>query len=900
MKTRTLAPPWRLVVVLFFLLPALLPLLSGTGLPCTHDNDLHYYRITAIDAAWQQGWVFSRWVPNLALGYGYPFFNFREPLPYIVGALLYQTGLALPLVLGLLYAASFVAAAWGAYIWARDLFGERAAWVAALAYGLGPYLLLDALRRGNMPESVALALLPWLMVTFRRVIVGGRHTGGGGRGPFIASVLLLTALFLSHNISSLLFAPLLGGYVIVLAWVYRARKTWPWAFVAVLLAVLLTAWFWFPALTEQSTVQLHLSRTTRNNDFHYNFASWREMLFSLPAPYDPDFLNLPMRIPLGVVQTILALAGIVIGWRRARAGTDAVSGEDTKDDSNARVNEVRASIVFFVLVALAYLWMSSPGSVQVWEAFPLLAFVQFPWRLVGRALLPISFLAAAAFIPCLPTTNNSHPTSRNLQPKALNSSPRLLSTVYRLPFYLVLILLPVFSWPNTYPPKGFCAMAPYPTMADLYAYEQRGWMGVDPEGSYFPIWVEERPEDTTLADAFARGVEPERLDADALPEDARVLAADYRPLRAIIALDTPKAFQARWLGFYFPGWQVEIDGAPVTVAPEAKTGLLTFAVPAGQHEIDVYFGMTPAWATAGIVSAVGLLLFGLATWRPKSLAGAKLASEETVPLESRFPWEVAVLSVLLLVLKLLVVDRTTNPLRYSRLAAGELPEVAPQTAPPSAVPSLPQPFSGGLTLLGYDIAAAEMPADGEVQIDLLWQARDIPTEEYHAVVLLIGADGQRWSPEGALRPRGYEPTSPSTMWLPGQYAYDPHIVETLPGTPPGTYSIIVSLFNEQTQAPASVLGADGNPIGPELTVGTLTVTPPQTRPNLQSLDVPVEAVLQRSGALGLWTLSADRLSAAPGEVVGLRWVWEAVEAPSEAIEAELMLLDATGAVARTW
>ncbi len=312
MKTRTLAPPWRLMVVLFFLLPALLPLLSGTALPCTHDNDLHYYRITAIDAAWQKGWIFSRWVPNLALGYGYPFFNFREPLPYFVGALLYQTGLALPLVLGLLYAASFLAAAWGAYVWARDLFGEHAAWIAALAYGLGPYLLLDALRRGNMPESVALALLPWLLVTFRRVI------RDGGRGPFIASVVLLVALFLSHNISSLLFAPLLGGYVILLAWVYRARKTWPWAFVAVLLAVLLTAWFWFPALTEQSTVQLHLSRTTRNNDFHYNFASWREMLFTLPTPYDPDFLNPPMRVPLGVVQTVLAVAGVFIGWRRAR------------------------------------------------------------------------------------------------------------------------------------------------------------------------------------------------------------------------------------------------------------------------------------------------------------------------------------------------------------------------------------------------------------------------------------------------------------------------------------------------------------------------------------------------------------------------------------------------------
>ncbi|MEJ5312289.1 MAG: hypothetical protein WHX52_21195 [Anaerolineae bacterium] len=893
MKTRTFAPPWRLMVVLFFLLPALLPLLSGTALPCTHDNDLHYYRITAIDAAWRQGWIFSRWVPNLALGYGYPFFNFREPLPYLVGALLYQTGLALPLVLGLLYAASFVTAAWGAYVWARDLFGEHAAWVAALGYGLGPYLLLDALRRGNLPESVALALLPWLLVAFRRVIVGEGITGGGRRGPFIASVVLLAALFLSHNISSLLFAPLLGGYVIVLAWVYRARRTWPWAFVAVLLAVLLTAWFWFPALTEQSTVQLHLSRTTRNNDFHYNFASWREMLFTLPTPYDPDFLNPPMRVPLGLVQTVLAVAGVFIGWRRARvggaerAGPDIDAGADpaegTDDGVKARANEIRATLVFFVLAAFAYLWMATPGSVWLWDAFPMLAFVQFPWRLVGRALLPISLLAAAAFIPRSPATQN--PSVSRL------SSREYSRFVYRLPFYLSLVLLAFLSWPHSYPPKGYCAMASYPTMADLYTYEQRGWMGVDPEGSYFPVWVEEHPTDTVLADAFARGEEPERFDAGVLPEGARVLASDYRSLRATLTLETPTAFQARWLGFYFPGWQVEIDGTPVAVAPEARTGLLTFAVPAGQHVIDVYFGMTTTWAAAGIVSAVGLFLFGLATWQ----SGAKTALPDSPPAirHSPFaiPWSLALLAVLLLALKLLIVDRTANPLRHSRLAAGELPEV---TQP------LSQPFSGGLTLMGYDIAAAELPADGEVQIDLLWQARDIPPVEYHAVVLLIGTDGQRWSPAGAVRPRGYEPTPPTTMWLPGRYAYDPHIVEVLPGTPPGTYTIVVSLFDKRTLAPASVLGADGNPLGPELTLGTLTVTPPQTRSTLQALDVPVEAALRRCDTLGLWALSADRNSAAPGEIVGLRWVWEALESPSEAVEAEVLLLDPTGEVARTW
>ncbi|MFO7696529.1 MAG: 6-pyruvoyl-tetrahydropterin synthase-related protein, partial [Anaerolineae bacterium] len=179
------------------LLPALLPLFQGDALPCTHDNIFHSYRIVAMRDMLRHGWLFSRWVPNLALGYGYPFFNYREPLPYLVGEGLYALGLPVPLVLGLLYAGSLVGAALGAYALARDLFGARAGWVAGVAYGLSPYLLMHALRRGNMPESVGLALVPWLFVTTRRVILHKK------RSDVAATALLLVALFLSHNISSL-------------------------------------------------------------------------------------------------------------------------------------------------------------------------------------------------------------------------------------------------------------------------------------------------------------------------------------------------------------------------------------------------------------------------------------------------------------------------------------------------------------------------------------------------------------------------------------------------------------------------------------------------------------------------------------------------------------------------
>ena len=79
-----------------------------------------------------------------------------------------------------------------------------------------------------------------------------------------------------------------------------------------------------------------------------------------------------------------------------------------------------------------------------------------------------------------------------------------------------------------------------------------------------------------------------------------------------------------------------------------------------------------------------------------------------------------------------------------------------------------------------------------------------PKGEYRAVVLLIGPDGQSWSPAGTARPSGYEPPPPSTGWRGGQYVFDPHIVSLLPGTPPGSYQLEVVIFDKETLTPLPV------------------------------------------------------------------------------------------------
>ena len=76
--------------------------------------------------AWENGLYFSRWLPDLAFGYGYPFFVYREPVPLYASLIPHLLGLPLPAAENLLYIVSILAAGWFMYLWVCDVFGGRA------------------------------------------------------------------------------------------------------------------------------------------------------------------------------------------------------------------------------------------------------------------------------------------------------------------------------------------------------------------------------------------------------------------------------------------------------------------------------------------------------------------------------------------------------------------------------------------------------------------------------------------------------------------------------------------------------------------------------------------------------------------------------------------------------
>ena len=880
-SSRRATAAWLLLILLLGL-PLITPLLNGAAVPCTHDGHLHYHRVAALAHAWGNGIYLTRWLPDLAFGYGYPFFVFREAAPLYAVLLPHLAGLALPAASNLFYALTILAAGVFMGLWARDVLGARAAVVAAVAYMAAPYVLVDALVRGNAPESLALPLLPFLLWVGRRWVLGGSVRA------FVAGTLGLALLSFSHNISTFIFAPTLLVYLIVLALADNRRRTTdhrprttddssplathyplpaggrPWSVVrrpsstllrALLLVVLglgLAFFYTGGAVLEMDEVTLERSTTTRNNDWRFNFATVSEILAPV-APEDPTLVNPPLRLRLGWAPALLAALGATgLLWLRG---------------ADARVREQRLHIGLMLAATAVYLFMALSISRPVWERLPLIDFVQFPWRFVGRAALPVAFLAG------VPWSDGRPPTA----------AARSLSFIGLVVAVALLLLEAV---PNLYP--RLCVEEPFPTIMTVHAYERAtGLVGVDPEGSYFPRTVLERPTGSPLEADFAAGRTPQRFDATALPPGATLSDVVYAGHGVGLTVDAPTAFTARYLSFAFPGWSARVDGAPVTIAAETPSGLITFPVPAGMHRVEVRWGATPlrlALVGLSALAGVGVVVVAV-VGRRRQAARATWPVAHAARLRGSEWAALALLALALLAVKTLVIDPAGTPLRN---AAG----------PPLRAEEVTAIGSAEMRLEGARPATARAVAGETFDIDMAWRLVAPATADYQTEVWLEDADGLVWSVKGTERPRVFEDAPPTRQWAIGEWGWDSREVRVLGGAPPGDYAVVMTLFDKATLQPATLSDTgSGAVLGPTAVIGRVTVVNPR-RAQPPEAQYPLDAAVPDTG-LRLLGYNQDRAAAAPGDPV-LLTLFLACEGPGDCARVRLQLLDEAGAPRGAW
>jgi len=577
---------------LFFALVPAAQFLLQDGYFASSDGMIHLYRLFELDRAIHEGVFFPRWFPLSGYGYGLPVLNYYPPLTYYLGEAFHLAGTGYIAAVKLTIVTALAVAALATFLYARAWLDDGAAFVAAIAYAYSPYLLSDAYVRGNFPEMLTMSLVPFALWAFGKA-EGRKQKNGSSFISHLSSLifspsvllaaLAFAAIILTHHLTAMLFAGVLPAYLAFLIVLDHrsqsgvggrrsaASRLLAWS-VAVVLALLLGALYWVPALAELNLVNVSsasvarflVSRLIDPADF---FAP------SLAYAYLPQ--SEALKHAFGFPQTILALlAGIGALIRISRFAPNAP--------------RLTLHIIFFFLLVVFSIFMTLSPSAPLWYAIPTLRFMQFPWRFQIVAAIGIAFLLGVW-------------TKWVGDALVRFKANRITYAV----FALALIALGIANLPVR-------AFALSDAQVDLtraddsaYVVAQMGW-GWTRE--FVPTTVQESEN------IYAPLAKPNVLPPDpARPAPSVQIKSDGSYARAF-HVSTTQPYELSLKTFFFPGWQAYIDDAPAPTYPRGSLGLVSVTVPPGEHNVLFRFEDTFLRAAVNVVSLVALVGWLASLW----------------------------------------------------------------------------------------------------------------------------------------------------------------------------------------------------------------------------------------------------------------------------------------------
>ena len=534
---------------------AFLPLIWGRGIVNTRaggDSPFLIVRLQQLVTVLGDGSFPARWMPDAAYGLGYPFFNFYASLPYYLAAMLKFAGLGYLRAIQATQILGFLAAALAMYALARKLFSSRAiAIMSALAYTYAPFHLVNVYVRGDsLSEFYAFVFYPLIFLALLRL----RESLSLPRLALLS--LSYAGLILTHNVSALIFSPFVGLYII-LAFLTDHRDRWRWLLfsgLGVIGGLILSCWFWWPALGEKELGHM-ADMTTGYFNYSGHFRSLELIQPRLFFDYGITQNGTPF--VMGGFQAIVAALGLVA----------------------ALLFRPRRWLSWLAVVMLALsTFLITPLSRPLWDHLPLLPLVQFPWRFLSIQAFAIALLAGEI---------GRWPSARS----------------WRMAISLALCCLFALLALGELRPERLDIQEQDISAENLALYELfTGNIGSTVRYEYLPRWVDTRPFSSPQ---IARG------QAAPLLVNGQMVRAELIEKRATrqtweVEVASPSADLA-FPTYYFPGWEALIDDMPTPISPLAGLGYIQARIPQGKHQIVLRFGRTPTRTFAELISLTGFL-----------------------------------------------------------------------------------------------------------------------------------------------------------------------------------------------------------------------------------------------------------------------------------------------------
>jgi len=558
-------------LVIVFSLFALLPLAGPDYFFGAHDAPHTIFFLTEFDAALRDGVWYPGWATDQALGYGYPTFVLYPPLAYYGAELVHLLGATTVAAIKWTWALDTIGAGLAMYAYARHVMGRQRGLLAAVVYVYVPYHLADIYVRAALAEYSAFVWMPLVLLAFHQLVEKGSARRLG------LAALAYGALWLTHNPTGLAFTPLLAVYVLFR--LLAEQGTWrdrlgraAAALGGAILGMSIASALLLPNLFERAFInQQQWVRAGYDYALHFVYPSH----FLSPtwgyAPGPPGTEG-GMSFQLGAVPLILAIVATVAAFRR--------SARD------------RAPILFFAGATLLLVFLMLPVSARLWEALPLAALIQFPWRLLALTSVTLAILSGFA-IPSRQPLESSDERAKYTEPRT-----RIDAQVLILALVAVLSSF-AYTLPQ-YTPVPESAGSPLLSIEfELKYTDMRG----------MTAWTQEMPTTSPLVEQYLAG-------GPLVTAEVLAPGASLEMIRAGGASDelwvrSPGGTPLRFYTYYFPGWRVYVDGQRLpdsALRPETVHGLLTVDIPAGEHHVLLRWGDTTLRLTGKTLTLLSLAI----------------------------------------------------------------------------------------------------------------------------------------------------------------------------------------------------------------------------------------------------------------------------------------------------
>ncbi len=515
-----------------------------------------------------------RWSANFGYGFGMPLFNFYAPLPYIIGALLYFFSHNLIFVIKALYLIINFFTMLGSYKLGKRIGGRAAGLALAAIFTLAPYRALLLFVRGALSEAMAISFFPWAMLA----VVNLQKQAGKASQHYKNYLLLffsLLGIVLSHNLSALMFIPLL----LLFALLTSQKKQRSRIFCTFVLAGLSSAFYILPAFLEQNLTRVN-AIFTDYFDYRLHFVYIRQLFWDNWAYGGSAWGtgdDISFFLGYGQLLAIITLV-LIIFHKLYLAFAEKFKNKKQKILLTQRLKNLLIVLAFFIIT----LFLTLQKSQLLWSILPIFSYLQFPWRWFGASFffLAVSF-AAGLFLF------------------------KKLHIRYLLVLLITLVTLTNFRY--------FRAEKIIDNPEDYYTDQKISIAGeiskILPD--YIPLQMADQE---LLAEFNQQHPEPVvwlEKDNDVLSNneiiDARLEKKQSQ--REIWSFNLNEEQLVNFKIANFSGWQAKVNGQNTEVLSSPNLGNIQLALPAGELEVELYFTESKLRLIADCLSLCGLLAF---------------------------------------------------------------------------------------------------------------------------------------------------------------------------------------------------------------------------------------------------------------------------------------------------